>query len=83
MDALRAVIFPAADSPYACGTFVFDILLPPEYPEKPPSVKFMTTGGGRVRFNPNLYADGKVRVSKWSSCMTLVLTHPFSIGEAR
>ncbi len=29
----------------------------------PPSVKFLTTGGGSVRVNPNLYADGKVCLS--------------------
>ncbi len=32
------------------GAFLFDILLPPEYPDKPPSVQFLTTGNGTVRF---------------------------------
>lgn len=50
LDALRAVIFPHKDTPYAHGAFVFDILLPPEYPYRPPQVQFLTTGGGRVRF---------------------------------
>lgn len=38
-------------------------MLPADYPETPPMVKMTTTGGGRVRFNPNLYADGKVCLS--------------------
>ena len=42
----------------ANGLFLFDIALPPAYPSIPPNVKFLTTGGGRVRFNPNLYAEG-------------------------
>lgn len=34
------------------GFFLFDILLPAAYPAEPPKVKFLTTGGGMVRFNP-------------------------------
>ena len=63
MDALRAVIFPPASTPYASGAFFFDILLPPDYPANPPKVQFMTTGGGKIRFNPNLYDSGKVCLS--------------------
>lgn len=48
----------ARGTPYANGLFEFDLLLPSEYPHKPPSVALMTTGKGRVTFNPNLYADG-------------------------
>jgi hypothetical protein len=33
------------------------------YPSIPPLVHFETTGGGTVKFNPNLYADGKVCLS--------------------
>lgn len=40
--------------------FEFDIYLPPTYPEVPPKVLLITTGGGTVRFNPNLYNCGKV-----------------------
>ena len=34
-----------------------------DYPLSPPKVNFMTTDGGRVRFNPNLYTCGKVCLS--------------------
>ncbi|KAH9966032.1 hypothetical protein BC827DRAFT_1355112 [Russula dissimulans] len=44
-------------------SFVFDIFLGHNYNQLPPSVKYMTTNGGKFRFNPNLYADGKVCLS--------------------
>jgi baculoviral IAP repeat-containing protein 6 len=62
-DVMQALIVPHRDTPYAGGVFVFDILLPADYPNSPPRVVILTTGGGRVRFNPNLYADGKVCLS--------------------
>lgn len=34
-----------------------------DYPTNPPKVKLLTTGGGTVRFNPNLYRNGKVCLS--------------------
>jgi hypothetical protein len=34
-----------------------------DYPQKPPKVQFLTTGGGTVRFNPNLYESGRVCLS--------------------
>jgi ubiquitin-conjugating enzyme E2 Z len=51
------------DTPYEGGYFYFILRFPPDYPYSPPRVKFMTTAGGTVRFNPNLYADGKVCLS--------------------
>lgn len=42
---------------------MFDIYCPPEYPKVPPLVNLQTTGGGAVRFNPNLYNCGKVCLS--------------------
>lgn len=63
LDVLRALLLPHPDTPYGGGAFCFDILLPPEYPDKPPKVKFLTTGGGSWRANPNLYDCGKVCLS--------------------
>jgi ubiquitin-protein ligase len=37
--------------------------------QDPPKVQFLTTGGGRERLNPNLYACGKV-------CLSLLGTWP-------
>ena len=39
------------------------MFFPLDYPKSPMLVNLKTTGQGRVRFNPNLYNDGKVRTS--------------------
>ncbi|KAI5072783.1 hypothetical protein GOP47_0012889 [Adiantum capillus-veneris] len=62
-DVLRALIIGPEGTPYENGVFLFDLLLEETYPDTPPKVQFLTTGGGMVRFNPNLYADGKVCLS--------------------
>ena len=49
-------------TPYANGCFFFDLHLH-NYPQESPQVQFLTTGNGRVRFNPNLYNCGKVCLS--------------------
>lgn len=56
----QVLITGPSDTPYANGCFEFDVFFPPEYPQVPMMVNLMTTGQGRVRFNPNLYNDGKV-----------------------
>ena len=43
--------------------FEFDIYFPIGYLKSPPKVKFRTTGAGLVRFNPDLYNEGKVCLS--------------------
>jgi ubiquitin-protein ligase len=57
------IIAGPVDTPYENGLFHFDIYYPPEFPNVPPNVLLKTTGGGSVRFNPNLYACGKVCLS--------------------
>ncbi|KAF7187359.1 putative ubiquitin-conjugating enzyme protein 17 [Pseudocercospora fuligena] len=60
---MKAIIVGPEDTPYENGLFEFDILCDASFPNGPPKVDFRTTGGGRVGFNPNLYADGKVCLS--------------------
>ena len=60
LDKLRVLIIGPDDTPYANGFFFFDVTMGNDYPNNPPKVQFLTTGGGSVRFNPNLYACGKV-----------------------
>lgn len=36
------------------GAFLFDVYCPMDYPNAPPKVMITTTGGGSVRFNPNV-----------------------------
>lgn len=63
MDVLSAAIVGPHGTPYENGIFLFDIFLPLDYPDSPPNVFFLTTAGGTVRFNPNLYQSGRVCLS--------------------
>eukprot|EP00755_Sulcionema_specki_P029313 Sspe_Gene.17798::Locus_6354_Transcript_8_10_Confidence_0.235_Length_3315::g.17798::m.17798 len=63
VDAMRLIITGPEDTPYAFGMFVFDVYFPADYPNVPPQLWLRTTGGGTVRFNPNLYENGKVCLS--------------------
>ncbi|XP_066996915.1 ubiquitin-conjugating enzyme E2 Z [Anabrus simplex] len=63
MTVIHALITGSFDTPYEGGFFYFLIRCPPDYPIRPPRVKLMTTGGGTVRFNPNLYKNGKICLS--------------------
>lgn len=76
---ITALVIGPLETPYAGGFFRFDVRVGSEYPMNPPRVILQTTDGGRVRFNPNLYADGKVCLSilgtwagpSWSSAESL------------
>lgn len=80
-DMLRvhALIMGPADTPYEGGFFYFLVACTSDYPIKPPKVKLLTTGNNTVRFNPNLYRNGKVCLSilgtwsgpSWSPAMNL------------
>lgn len=59
----HAIVIGPRDTPYEGGFFYFFVKFPPDYPIKPPKVKLMTTGKETVRFNPNLYRNGKVCLS--------------------
>lgn len=71
---LKTVISGPEDTPYTSGLYEFDIYFPNKYPAVPPKVSFRTTGGGLVRFNPNLYNCGKV-------CLSLLGTWDGAQGE--
>lgn len=61
---MKMLMFPESmDSPYCGACFEFDAYIPHDYPHVPPKVLLVTTGGGTVRFNPNLYNCGKVCLS--------------------
>lgn len=68
-DIMKVLMVGPVGTPYENGLFEFDIHLPAEYPTQPPEMWFRTTGNGTVRFNPNLYKDGKV-------CLSLLGTFP-------
>ncbi|CAM9428905.1 unnamed protein product [Scytosiphon promiscuus] len=63
VTVVHALVTGPFDTPYEGGFYYFVLHCPDDYPHSPPRVRLMTTGGGTVRFNPNLYADGKVCLS--------------------
>lgn len=71
---LKILITGPEDTPYTGGCFVFDVMFPDKYPKVPPVVLLKTTGNGTVRFNPNLYNNGKV-------CLSLLGTWNGQKGE--
>lgn len=79
---VHAIIEGPEGTPYEGGFFYFILVYPNDYPVNPLKVKFMTTGGGKVRFNPNLYNCGKLCLSilgtwsgpEWSSVYTIRTT---------
>ncbi|MED6223158.1 hypothetical protein PIB30_071255 [Stylosanthes scabra] len=60
IDLMRAVIVGAAGTPYHDGLFFFDIMLPSDYPNRPPKLYFHSFG---YHLNTNLYKNGKVCLS--------------------
>ncbi|CAL1542612.1 unnamed protein product [Lymnaea stagnalis] len=63
LDVIKVLITGPSDTPYANGCFEFDVFFPQDYPNTPPFINMETTGNHSVRFNPNLYNDGKVCLS--------------------
>ncbi|KAL1478948.1 hypothetical protein MTO96_015942 [Rhipicephalus appendiculatus] len=63
LSKLHAIVVGPPGTPYEDGFFHFFLKCSPSYPIQPPLVRLLTTDAGRVRFNPNLYACGKVCLS--------------------
>ena len=61
----NAVIFGPKDTPFEDGTFRLKMEFSEEYPNKAPSVKFISE-----MFHPNVYADGSICLdilqNRWS-----------------
>ena len=81
LDVMKVLITGPMDkthgetsTPYGGGCFIFDVGFGATYPDKPPLCLLKTTGGGTVRFNPNLYDSGKV-------CLSLLGTWYGTNGE--
>ena len=63
IDFMKALVMGASGTPYAHGAFEYDIYSPVNYPNESPKMNLCTTGDGAVRFNPNLYHDGRICLS--------------------
>jgi ubiquitin-protein ligase len=58
---LKGLIIGPDGTPYEGGFYMFDVEFPLDYPYSPPKIKFISPPD--VRFNPNLYTNGKVCLS--------------------
>ena len=73
-----ALIIGTENTPYYGGNYLFKFSFPYNYPYSPPTVTFCTNQD-KIRFNPNLYINGKVCISilntwagdQWTSCQTI------------
>jgi ubiquitin-protein ligase len=74
-NLISFIIVGPKDTPYHNGLFEFHAYFPEGYPNKIPQVNIHTTDNGKVRFNPNLYACGKV-------CLSLLGTWSGEKGES-
>jgi len=75
---IKVLMIGPSDTPYEHGFYFFHIFIPENYPFVPPQVKYHTQGNN-IRFNPNLYTNGKVCLSiintwsgpQWTSCNSI------------
>lgn len=58
---MRILIAGPDDTPYQNGLFIFDLYIPENYPNVPP--KMLIIDNASIRYNPNLYKNGKVCLS--------------------
>jgi len=65
IDVMKILITGPRGTPYEGGLFEFDLFCPAQFPLVPPKMQLKTTGGGRIRFNPNLYNNGYGKVTAW------------------
>ena len=73
-----ALIIGPSDTIYRYGYYYFKFIFPQDYPFSPPKAEYLTNANN-IRFNPNLYRNGKVCISilntwrgeQWTSCQTI------------
>ena len=78
VDLMRALVMGPPGTPYEDAVFVFDLQLPPDFPQQPPAVHYISHA---ERINPNLYENGKVCLSllgTWTGRESCELWNPAS-----
>ena len=72
IDKIYVLFIGPVDTPYENGYYFFELTYPENYPMTPPVMKYNTQGylpnikkndNIKIRFNPNLYTNGKVCLS--------------------
>ena len=71
IDKIYIMFIGPVDTPYEKGFYFFELYYPDNYPMTPPNMKYCTQGclsntskkPVPIRFNPNLYTNGKVCLS--------------------
>lgn len=86
-----AMLYGQPGTLYYGGYYFFKVTFPPDYPHKPPKVKFLSNDG-TTRMHPNFYKNGYVCLSilgnwrgdQWTGCVTLksILLTMMSIMDA-
>ena len=74
MGKIRVLVSGPSETVYSYGLYLFDVMIPGDYPRSPPQIYLRTTGNGNIRFNPNLYHTGKV-------CLSIINTWKGNPGE--
>jgi ubiquitin-conjugating enzyme E2 Z len=59
----HSLIIGPQETPYAYGLFECEMNFGKQYPSEAPKMTSMTTANGTTRFNPNVYANGKICLS--------------------
>ena len=87
-----AMLYGQPGTLYYGGYYFFKVTFPPDYPHKPPKVKFLSNDG-TTRMHPNFYKNGYVCLSilgnwrgdQWTGCVTLksILLTMISIMDAK
>lgn len=75
----NAMIVGPRGTPYEDGFFFFMFTFPVNYPYEPPRVRFCNVNDDKIRYNPNLYTNGKVCLSilntwsgdQWTACQSI------------
>jgi ubiquitin-conjugating enzyme E2 Z len=62
VKTIMVLFFGPSNTPYHHGNFFVELKFNSNYPFEPPKANFKSTDG-TIRFNPNLYANGKVCLS--------------------